>query len=183
MRRRAGTAGRLRLLGWARVGEPALGDDRTFRKQFPGLIPEGIAGPSLAVPLNAAEGEPAVLILVAGPSRTFEPEHRALADARATVDVLHALLGRLAPWGITHPEDLTTATDPVPPEVRRKKGLAAGLPSGPGVYMFHGPGDEVLYVGTSVNVRKRVQSYFTASEKRRRMTEMLRIAERVSAVP
>ena len=114
---------------------------------------------------------------------TTTPEHRALADARATVDVLHALLGRLAPWGITHLEDLTTATDPVPPEVRRKKGLAAGLPSGPGVYMFHGPGDEVLYVGTSVNVRKRVQSYFTASEKRRRMTEMLRIAERVSAVP
>ncbi|WP_098458838.1 DEDD exonuclease domain-containing protein [Flavimobilis soli] len=114
---------------------------------------------------------------------TTTPEHRALADARATVDVLHALLGRLAPWGITHLEDLTTATDPVPPEVRRKKGLAAGLPSGPGVYLFHGPGDEVLYVGTSVDVRKRVQSYFTASEKRRRMTEMLRIAERVSAVP
>src|SRR5665648_306174 len=41
------------------------------------------------------------------------PEHRALSDARATVDVLHACLARLGPLGITHLEDLATATDPV----------------------------------------------------------------------
>jgi DNA polymerase-3 subunit epsilon len=110
------------------------------------------------------------------------PQHRALADARATVDVLHGLLERLAPLGITHLEDLATAADPVPPEVRRKRHLADDLPEAPGVYLFRGPGDEVLYVGTSTNIRKRVRSYFTAGEKRRRITEMVRIAHAVTPV-
>lgn len=114
---------------------------------------------------------------------TVTPDHRALSDARATVDVLHALFDRLAPLGITHLEDLATATDPVPADVRRKRHLADGLPTGPGVYMFVGPKGEVLYVGTSTSVHKRVRSYFTASEKRGRMIEMIRLAESVRAVP
>ena len=114
---------------------------------------------------------------------TVTPDHRALSDARATVDVLHALFDRLAPLGITHLEDLATATDPVPPDVRRKRHLADGLPTGPGVYMFVGPRGEVLYVGTSTSVYKRVRSYFTAAEKRGRMVEMIRLAESVRAVP
>jgi DNA polymerase-3 subunit epsilon len=110
------------------------------------------------------------------------PEHRALADARATVDVLHALLGRLAPLGVTHLEDLATAADPVPSDVRRKRHLADGLPDAPGVYLFRGPKDEVLYVGTSTSLRKRVLTYFTAAEKRRRMREMVRLAQAVTPV-
>jgi DNA polymerase III subunit epsilon len=110
------------------------------------------------------------------------PDHRALADARATVDVLHALLERLAPLGVTHLEDLATAADPVPADVRRKATLADGLPTAPGVYLFRGPDDEVLYVGTSTNIRQRVRSYFTAAEKRRRITEMVRIAHAVTPV-
>ena len=113
---------------------------------------------------------------------TVTPDHRALSDARATVDVLHALLARLAPLGVTHLEDLATATDPVPEDVRRKRTLADGLPDAPGVYMFVGPGREVLYVGTSTSIRTRVRSYFTAAEKRRRMTEMIRVAESVTPV-
>ncbi|WP_098463838.1 DEDD exonuclease domain-containing protein [Isoptericola jiangsuensis] len=110
------------------------------------------------------------------------PEHRALADARATVDVLHGLLERLAPLGVTHLEDLATAADPVPADVRRKATLADGLPAAPGVYLFRGPDDEVLYVGTSTNIHQRVRSYFTAAEKRRRITEMVRIAHAVTPV-
>ncbi|WP_146841385.1 DEDD exonuclease domain-containing protein [Cellulomonas composti] len=111
------------------------------------------------------------------------PNHRALEDARATVDVLHALLGRLGPLGVTHLEDLDTATDPVPADVRRKRTLADGLPDAPGVYLFRGPDDEVLYVGTSTtSLRKRVRSYFTSAEKRGRILEMVRIAQRVDPV-
>lgn len=114
---------------------------------------------------------------------TVTPEHRALADARATVDVLHALLDRLGPLGVTHLEDLATATDPVPDAVRRKRHLADDLPDAPGVYMFRGPGDEVLYVGTSTtSLRARVRTYFTASEKRRRMAEMVQLAHAVTPV-
>lgn len=110
---------------------------------------------------------------------TVTPDHRALSDARATVDVLHALLARLAPLGITHLEDLATATDPVPPARRRKRHLADGLPDAPGVYQFRDARGEVLYVGVSTSIRTRVRSYFTAAEHRRRMNEMVAVAEQV----
>lgn len=114
---------------------------------------------------------------------TTTPSHRALDDARATVDVLHGILGRLGPMGVTHLEDLETASDPVPQDVRRKRTLADGLPDSPGVYLFRGPKDEVLYVGTSTtSLRRRVRSYFTSAEKRPRMVEMVRVAERVDPV-
>lgn len=110
------------------------------------------------------------------------PDHRALTDARATVDVLHGLLARLAPLGITHLEDLATAADPVPAAVRRKSTLADGLPDSPGVYQFLDSSGRILYVGTATNLRSRVRSYFTAAEKRRRIAEMVRIATRVHPI-
>lgn len=109
------------------------------------------------------------------------PSHRALDDARATVDVLHAILARMGPLGVSHIEDLATASDPVPPARRRKAELAQGLPHTPGVYRFIGPSDEVMYVGTSINVYKRVRQYFTAAENRKRMAEMVDLATRVEA--
>ncbi|MDU0348273.1 exonuclease domain-containing protein, partial [Actinomyces sp. MRS3W] len=63
---------------------------------------------------------------VGSPTR---PTHRALDDARATVDVLHAALEALAPQGVTHLEDLATACDPVPASRRVKSRLADGLPA------------------------------------------------------
>ncbi|CAM3260644.1 DEDD exonuclease domain-containing protein [Occultella aeris] len=111
------------------------------------------------------------------------PDHRALSDARATVDVLHALLGRMSGLGVTHLEDLTTAADPVPHARRRKSTLADGLPTGAGVYQFLGPKNEVLYVGTAVNIKRRVRSYFTAAEKRARIGEMVDLATGVRPIP
>src|SRR5659263_533336 len=111
------------------------------------------------------------------------PDHRALSDARATADVLHRLLERLAPFGLLHLEDLRTITDPVPPARRRKSTLADGVPHGPGVYQFIGPSDEVLYVGTATDLRTRVRSYFTAAEKRARIGEMVDLAVAVRTVP
>ena len=111
-----------------------------------------------------------------------QPTHRALADARATVDVLHGLLERLGGLGVQTLEELRGYSSRVPEHVRRKRGLADDLPSGPGVYLFRGPGDEVLYVGTSGDVRTRVRTYFVASERRTRMAEMVGVAQRVDAV-
>jgi DNA polymerase-3 subunit epsilon len=116
--------------------------------------------------------------------RAVEPPcHRALADARATVDVLHGLLGRLGNLGVQTLEELKAFTAMVPPAVRRKRHLADSLPSSPGVYLFRDAQARVLYVGTSRNVRTRVRTYFTASEPRTRMAEMVGIAESVDAVP
>ena len=105
-------------------------------------------------------------------SRT-RPTHRALDDARATVDVLHGALEVMAPLGVTHLEDLTTASDPVPARRRAKSRLADSLPSGPGVYQFRSAADQVLYVGSAADLKRRVRSYFTAAEKRRKVAQML----------
>ncbi|WP_432562832.1 DEDD exonuclease domain-containing protein [Kineococcus sp. SYSU DK003] len=111
------------------------------------------------------------------------PDHRALHDARATVDVLHALLARVGNRGVHTLEDLGAfAATVVNPARRAKKHLAVGLPSAPGVYQFRDGAGRVLYVGTSVDVHRRVRSYFTASETRPRMTEMVRAAATVVPV-
>jgi DNA polymerase-3 subunit epsilon len=111
------------------------------------------------------------------------PDHRALTDAQATVHVLHGLLERVGSLGVTSVEELASFTSRVTPQQRRKRHLADGLPSGPGVYVFRDARGRPLYVGTSRDVRSRVRTYFTASEQRTRMAEMVGIAERVDAVP
>ncbi|GAA2247302.1 DEDD exonuclease domain-containing protein [Rarobacter faecitabidus] len=114
---------------------------------------------------------------------TVTPEHRALADARATVDVLHALLERHASRGVTHRGDLATACARVPDQVRRRRTLADDLTTGAGVYIFRSAEGLPLYVGRSGNVRARVRQYFTAGERRGRIAEMVRLAGRVDEVP
>ena len=118
-----------------------------------------------------------------------QPNHRALTDARATVDVLHGLIERVGNLGVDTVEDLLEFVRGVSPERRSKRVWARDLPDAPGVYRFYadlpdgrgGLRREVLYVGKSVSIRARVRSYFTAAEKRSRMEEMLRIATGVDA--
>lgn len=113
---------------------------------------------------------------------TVQPNHRALADARTTVEVLHALLERAGSMGVQSLEELLDFLPAVTKTQRRKRTLAAGLPDEPGVYLFRGPSNEVLYVGTASNLRRRVRQYFTASETRSRMREMVALAQRVDTV-
>lgn len=112
---------------------------------------------------------------------TTTPNHRALGDARATGEVLHALLERLGPLGVTHVDDLATLSAKVPHRRRKKSALADNLPTGAGVYWFVGPKDEILYVGTATKLRRRVRSYFTAAENRRHIGRMLDLARAVKA--
>jgi DNA polymerase-3 subunit epsilon len=114
---------------------------------------------------------------------TTEPNHRALADARATVDVLHGLLERLGGLGVQSLEELVAYSHRVPESVRRKRHLADGLPHGPGVYVFRDGQGRALYVGKATDLAARVRTYFTAAETRRRMAEMVVVAERVDAIP
>ncbi|WP_028932962.1 DEDD exonuclease domain-containing protein [Pseudonocardia spinosispora] len=118
---------------------------------------------------------------------TVRPTHRALDDARATVQVLHGLLERVGNLGVHSLEELlalaaSPAGNRATDAQRRKRGLAEHLPNAPGVYLFRGARDEVLYVGTSGDLRRRVRTYFTGSEKRRRVRDMVALAERVDAV-
>ncbi|MEU4589598.1 MULTISPECIES: DEDD exonuclease domain-containing protein [Micromonospora] len=111
-----------------------------------------------------------------------QPTHRALDDAKATVDVLHGLIGRLGGHRVGTVGEAIEFARAVTPTQRRKRHLADGLPKVPGVYIFRAADDRPLYVGTSGDIATRVRSYFTAAEKRARISEMLAAAERVEAV-
>jgi DNA polymerase-3 subunit epsilon len=111
-----------------------------------------------------------------------EPVHRALADARATVDVLHGLLDRLGTMGVQSLPELRAFTAQVSDAQRRKRHLADNMPPRPGVYVFRDAQGAPLYVGTSRNLRSRVRQYFMASETRSRIGEMIGLAERVDPI-
>ena len=65
------------------------------------------------------------------------PDHRALTDARATVDVLHALIERVGNLGVQSLEELSTFTSRVPPHDPPQAAPGrADLPHAPGVYLF-----------------------------------------------
>lgn len=110
------------------------------------------------------------------------PNHRALDDAQATLEVLHGLIERLGSLGITTLEDLQGFINKVTPEQRKKKHLAEGIPATPGVYIFRSVTGEALYIGTSKNLRNRVRTYFGAGETRRRIREMVALSERVDII-
>ena len=110
------------------------------------------------------------------------PNHRALDDARATVEVLHGLLERLWPMGVHSLEELRSVNKPATKAQLAKRHLAEGLPEKPGVYVFTDAQGAGLYVGKSVNLRRRVGSYFTAAENRRRIREMAALVEGVTPI-
>ncbi len=110
------------------------------------------------------------------------PIHRALDDARATVAVLHGLFDRIGSLGVHSLEDLLAFGGRTTPQQRTKRRLADGLPELPGVYVFRDAQGRPLYVGTSRNLRQRVRNYFTASETRKRMSEMVGLADRVDPI-
>ena len=113
---------------------------------------------------------------------SVQPNHRALSDARATVDVLHGLMERLGNRGVHTLAELVEWQRQVTPAQRAKRRLADGIPDAAGVYLFSDGQGRVLYVGKSRRLRARVRSYFTAAETRRRMAEMIAIASSVDTV-
>lgn len=110
------------------------------------------------------------------------PNHRALDDAKATVDVLHGLLERVGSFGVTTFDELKGFSTRITSAQREKKHFANSIPDAPGVYIFRGPKNEPLYVGTSRNLKSRVRTYFTASETRKRIQEMIAVADHVDTI-
>lgn len=109
------------------------------------------------------------------------PNHRALADAQATAEVLHSLLERAATLGVLGLDDLIEL-----PKIRAhpsasKLKLTAQLPRQPGVYIFRNRKNEVLYVGKATNLRSRVRSYF-GGDTRSKVPQLLKELERIDHI-
>lgn len=107
------------------------------------------------------------------------PSHRALDDALATADLLHLLIERAAGLGVVGLDDLLMLSKLAGHPQARKLHMTSDLPRSPGVYMFRGQGDEILYVGKATNLRQRVRSYF-GSDDRRKVGPLLRETQSVT---
>ena len=107
------------------------------------------------------------------------PCHRALPDAEATVDVLHALIERAGSLGATTLPDLLDLARVTSLREFRRVGLVADAPSAAGVYRFEDADGRPLYVGKASDLRSRLRQYF-GRDPRRRMGEMVRRTARVT---
>jgi DNA polymerase III subunit epsilon len=107
------------------------------------------------------------------------PCHRALPDARATAELLLALIGLAQERGARTVADLTALTATRTRRLLDKRHLAYGAPTRPGVYLFLGRNDQVLYVGRARDLRSRLRSYFRSERQRPAVEAAVAAAERI----
>jgi DNA polymerase-3 subunit epsilon len=110
---------------------------------------------------------------------SVRPCHRALPDAEATAEVLLRLIGLAQERGARTVADLGRLAAPRARRVYDKRALAFGAPSSPGVYLFVGKGEQILYVGRARNLRERLRSYFRTDRQRPAVEAALGAVERI----
>ncbi|MEX0847756.1 MAG: exonuclease domain-containing protein [Ilumatobacteraceae bacterium] len=108
------------------------------------------------------------------------PNHRAHADAAATVDLLHLLLERASAYGVFTLDDLIEFPALATHRYAEKLKLTSSMPRGPGKFRCHGHRDEIILEGAADDVRRAVRHLFSGVD-RRRMTPVLRDLCRVSS--
>ncbi|HEY7381596.1 MAG TPA: exonuclease domain-containing protein [Gaiella sp.] len=108
-----------------------------------------------------------------------EPCHRALPDACATAEVLLHLIGLAQERGARTVADLIELSAPRARRLHAKRGLVAGAPTCPGVYLFRDRHGQALYVGRARELRARLRSYFSGDRKRPAVEAALAALERV----
>jgi DNA polymerase-3 subunit epsilon len=103
--------------------------------------------------------------------------HRALGDARAVHEFLRH---------VEQQEDADRLEDAIRQVMKEKRlpaqvdqAMLADLPDSPGVYMFYGRQNELLYVGKSKNIRGRVQGHFAGDDRTAKALEMCRQVHRI----
>jgi len=89
--------------------------------------------------------------------------HRAFDDARAIYDFTALAIAEKGHDAFLNNVAHQLKTKTLPPNLDEKK--FAGLPSGPGIYVFEDEDGTPLYVGKSVNIRSRVMSHFANDTK------------------
>ncbi len=150
-----------RLTG-SRIGSPVVDTVRLARRLLAGRVSRfGLA--QLAWFLDTTE----------------RPCHRALPDARATAELLLALIGLAQERGACTVADLTALAATRTRRLLDKRHLAFGAPTRPGVYLFLGRNDQVLYIGRARELRSRLRSYFRSDRQRPAVEAAVAAAERI----
>lgn len=105
-----------------------------------------------------------------------DARHRALGDAKVLAEFLAIARDR---WPAAELDALVTKLSGaarLPPQL--DPSLADEIPESPGVYLFYGEEDALLYVGKSKNLASRVMSYF-ADPRAKLEQELTRLVRRI----
>ncbi|MEK7253732.1 MAG: exonuclease domain-containing protein, partial [Bacteroidota bacterium] len=115
---------------------------RLARKAFPGHHSYSLGHLINIMNLNAGE------------------RHRAMGDTMATVDLFERILAKEASAeNIQHMVNLGVKEALLPKNFTLEK--LHSIPEGCGVYYFHDENNELVYVGKSLNIKKRVAEHFS----------------------
>jgi DNA polymerase-3 subunit epsilon len=106
-----------------------------------------------------------------------ETRHRALGDARVLWQLVQQWHHELDAERISETVGALVKTPTVPAGL--PDDIYEGIPETPGVYIFYGDNDVVLYVGKSVNMRSRVMAHFSGD---RRVSRDMRIAQQIKRI-
>jgi DNA polymerase III epsilon subunit family exonuclease len=140
------------------------------RLDLPPLINERLDTMGLAVKLLRSIRKPSLDRVADAVGLSPRKIHRAGDDARLTAEVALRLVEEGMRQGVTSIDQLKATATIVEPKPRddvgrarsvMDRGMLAGIPKKPGVYLMHGPHDEVIYVGKAKNLRDRVSSYYS----------------------
>jgi len=102
--------------------------------------------------------------------------HRALGDAGVLAEFLRIARARWPGEVLAPIVQRLTGTAQLPPQL--DPAIADELPEGPGVYLFYGDGDALLYVGKAGNLASRVPAHFAGTHSRQD-AELARLVRRI----
>ncbi|MGC9457125.1 MAG: exonuclease domain-containing protein [Halothiobacillaceae bacterium] len=103
--------------------------------------------------------------------------HRARADAQALPALLERMRKDHGDEALLCAMDEQSGSGALPPGISPE--VMADIPDAPGVYLFYGEKDSLLYVGKSVRLRSRVRDHFAADHRDDRE---MRIAQQLHRV-
>jgi DNA polymerase III subunit epsilon len=106
-----------------------------------------------------------------------EERHRAMGDAKAVFDFLESIQDDVDGQQLEKAVAAILKISSLPPNLDRE--AIDDLPETPGVYMFYGKQNELLYVGKSICIRDRVMSHFSGDN---RSAKEMEIAQQVSRI-
>jgi DNA polymerase III subunit epsilon len=105
----------------------------------------------------------------------IEQRHRAMGDTQAIAAFVDSAYRKLPRGVVNAAVAMVLRRASMPPHL--PQGVLASLPQAPGVYLFIGESDLVLYVGKAKNIRDRVGQHFTndfASDKELELSQAVR---------
>jgi len=113
--------------------------------------------------LYAAEERHNLDALIARHNLPMENRHRAYDDAYALIAFLNVASAEHSVQTVRTAIDQVLGNRALPSALNPS--IVKDLPHAPGIYIFYGSDDEVLYVGKSVDIKTRVLSHFSADRR------------------